>query len=136
MEKKVMIFGVFDGLHDGHRFFIEEAQKYGNTLYIVVTPDEMVKRMKDHRPNYPLFDRMKSLANEYPKANIVVGDEHRFSWNVVKENKPDTIVLGYDQGKLGKALGNIQAEYDFELTKIKADHHGNKFHSSLIQSPL
>ena len=42
VETKVMVFGTFDRLHDGHRFFLREAEKLGTTLFIVVARDSMV----------------------------------------------------------------------------------------------
>jgi len=45
---KSMVFGVFDGLHEGHLFFLDEAQKYGDNLIIVVASDINVKNIKKH----------------------------------------------------------------------------------------
>ena len=132
MKEKVMIFGVFDGLHDGHRFFIKEAQKYAKQLYIVITTDQMVMRMKDHRPKYTLFERVQMLEKEFPRVNIVVGDKHLREWRVLKENNPDIIALGYDQNKLFNPLSQVQEEYNFELIQIKESYKGDKLHSSLI----
>jgi len=35
-NKRVMVFGVFDGLHEGHKSFLRQARKYGGELRAVV----------------------------------------------------------------------------------------------------
>ena len=42
INKTIAIFGVFDGIHDGHLFFIREAKKQGNRLVAIVARDEVV----------------------------------------------------------------------------------------------
>jgi FAD synthetase len=39
---KVMIFGTFDLLHEGHQFFIREAKKVGGQLIIVLAHDQTI----------------------------------------------------------------------------------------------
>ncbi len=133
LVNRVMIFGVFDGLHDGHRFFIKEAQKYGNTLFIVVTPDDTVKFMKGTRPVYHLMERIGAIEKEYGnKVEVITGDNRSGLWTQIKKFNPDIIVIGYDQKQLYSALKGIQDGYDFELVQIKKNFKGNKLHSSLI----
>lgn len=36
---RVMVFGVFDGLHPGHRAFLRQARKKGDKLIVVVARD-------------------------------------------------------------------------------------------------
>src|SRR5574343_540781 len=132
-KRKVMVFGVFDGIHDGHRFFLNEAGFYGDDLVIVVTLDDTVKWLKDKSPVYTLGQRIKALEKEYPKAEVIPGDNRSNVWNVIKENKPDLIVLGYDQGKMEQALHDIKLNMDIEVIKIKKDHNGKTLHSSLLR---
>lgn len=131
-SKKGMIFGVFDGLHDGHRFFINSARKYSKKLVIVVTPDEIILKIKGRRPTLPLFQRMQTLMQEYKNAEIIVGDKKLHSWQVIKENKPDVIIVGYDQREMKKALEKIAETSDFKIITIDKDLVGDKLHSSLL----
>jgi FAD synthetase len=130
---KVMVFGVFDGLHDGHRFFLNEAQNYGDELIIVVTLDDTVKWMKDESPIYSLPIRIQNLEKEYPKAIVIPGDNKSNTWNVIKTHDPDIIVLGYDQGKIEKSLFDLQLKFGFEIRVIEKNYKGNKLHSSLLR---
>ncbi|PKK81324.1 MAG: FAD synthase, partial [Thermoplasmata archaeon HGW-Thermoplasmata-2] len=43
---KVMASGVFDILHMGHIYFLEEARKLGDRLAVVVACDATVRKLK------------------------------------------------------------------------------------------
>lgn len=130
---KVLVFGVFDDLHDGHRFFLKEAQKYGTELTIIVTPDDTVKWLKEKSPVYPLPIRIATLEKEFPKATVIPGDTKSNVWHVVRSNKPDIIVLGYDQDKIKKSLFDLQLELGFTIKTITKNLKGNALHSSLLR---
>ncbi len=69
-----MIFGTFDGLHDGHRFFIDSAKKHAGQLIIVVATDGSVLHIKGHLPRFPLNERIVELKSEVPGARVLSGD--------------------------------------------------------------
>lgn len=133
---KVMVFGVFDILHDGHRFFLEEAQNYGDNLIIVVTLDDTVKWLKDESPVNPLPIRIQNLEKEYPKATVIPGDNKSNTWNVIKTCDPDIIVLGYDQDKMKKSLFDLQLKLGFSIYTINKNHQGKTLHSSLLRKNM
>ena len=41
-----MLFGTFDGLHEGHFDLFRQAKKYGDYLVVVVARDVNVKKIK------------------------------------------------------------------------------------------
>jgi FAD synthetase len=134
MEKvaKVMIFGVFDDLHAGHRFFINNAKKFGNKLIIVATQNEAVKILKNHQPQFSIKKRMAILKKEFPNLSIQAGDKKINTWHIIKKNKPNLIITGYDQIILKNALKKISKDYNFKLIQIKKSFKGSKMHSSLL----
>jgi cytidyltransferase-like protein len=132
LYEKVMVFGVFDGLHDGHRFFINEARKHGKNLIIVVTPDDTVKFMKGEPPRFTLLERIQVLEKEFPKAQIMTGDDRKGVWSPIKSEKPDAVILGYDQNSLKSALKGILDGYDFDIIQVKEDFDGKRLHSRFI----
>ena len=93
-----MVFGTFDGLHEGHLDFFQQAKGFIKNSFLIVSiaRDKNVARIKGQPPalnekqrailvrNCPLVDKvvLSGLANHLP--------------HIVKE-RPDIIALGYDQ---------------------------------------
>ena len=89
---KVMVGGCFNSIHSGHIFFLKEAKKLGDTLIIVLTHDE-----NNNKPYaVPVTNRKKKLEFLNIADKIVIGDACD-KIEIVRELKPDVIVLGYDQ---------------------------------------
>lgn len=135
-NEKIMVFGVFDNLHDGHRFLLENALKYGSNLYIVVTPTKTVQILKNKLPSYSIKERINALAKEYPNAQVIEGDTELGVWTPIEKYQPTKIICGYDQTDLYNELKKIQAKYTFELIKIESDHKGSELHSRIINKSV
>lgn len=132
--KKILIFGVFDGIHEGHLSFISEARKQGDQLVAVVARDSMVEKMKGKAPRYCEVDRIKSLL-EIPEIDLVLlGDIDNGNYNVLKEVKPDIVFLGYDQKDLMDDLNKKIKSGFLNDIKILAgnSHKPDTHHSSIL----
>jgi len=103
-KNKAIVFGVFDGLHDGHRFFLAEAKTKAEYLIAVVAPDEAVFKLKGRQPIFSLEERMDILKREKLSNMVIAGDEEPGVWSAIAKLRPDIIVLGYDQKDLQDAL--------------------------------
>ena len=95
--KKVFVNGTFDLLHRGHLDLLNYAKSLGEYVVVGIDSDERVKQMKgSSRPINCLMDRAHMLAN------LKSVDEVRFFGNdkeledLVKEVKPDIMVVGSD----------------------------------------
>lgn len=99
-----MVFGVFDYLHKGHRYFLKQAKELGNKLIIIVARDSSVRLFKNKSPEWNELKRKEMLENYLPDAIVELGDEEQGRYNVVLEHKPGLICLGYDQQKLESDL--------------------------------
>ncbi len=132
MEKnrKVFIFGVFDGLHDGHRFFIEESTKLGTEIVISVARDEYVRKYKNKEPKNLLPTRIQTIKENYREAKVIEGDSEIESWKSLQEEKPDIIALGYDQNKLKEVLENKTWNNFSPKIVIIQPHINDKLHTS------
>ena len=62
MMVKVLVFGSFDLLHEGHKHFFNEAKKLGNTLYVVVAKDSSIKSFKGHESNFNEDERVEHIT--------------------------------------------------------------------------
>ena len=133
-SKKILIFGVFDGIHDGHRYFINEAKKKGDHLVAVVARDSIVEKIKGKPPVNNEIERIKKLL-EIPEIDLVfLGDGEMGVYNVIKEVKPDMIFLGYDQNDLKKDLEKRIKSGELEKMEISvcASYRPEELHSSIL----
>lgn len=131
--KKIMVFGVFDGVHEGHRHFFQEAREPGDYLIAVVAQDHIVEHLKGHLPKLDLSQRFEHLGKEDGVDEVVIGDHKLSTWEVVKKHKPDIIALGYDQEFLKEDLEKHRKNFDWPLEiKMLSAYEPNVYHSSLL----
>jgi cytidyltransferase-like protein len=114
MRKKVMVFGVFDGLHNGHRAFLKEAKSYGDYLIVVLPPDHLVKELKGRPPKSPIAQRFEHLRKADHVDAVIVGDAQLDSWQVLENHRPQVIALGYDQQKIKDDLARYFKDKDWQ----------------------
>jgi FAD synthetase len=131
--KKVMVFGVFDGVHDGHRQLLKKARNLGDFLVVVVAQNHIVEQIKGHQPRLDLAERFAHLEAEDGVDQVLVGDEEHGTWEVVRANKPDIIALGYDQELLKEDIESHLEEFKPKPGIVVLDaYEPNKFHSSIL----
>ena len=130
-----MIFGVFDGVHEGHRHFFRETKELGGYLIAVVAPDEVVKILKDRRPNRNVAERIAHIEMQDDVDGAVAGDLEMGSWDIVKKLRPDVVAVGYDQKNLKESLENSLSDFDWplEIETISA-YKPEKYHNSIIKN--
>ena len=133
-EKTVLVFGTFDGLHDGHRFFLREARAHGARLVVSVAQSSVVETIKKRRPKYALAERLAALRESGLVDEAAAGDSELGHWSAVKKWKPDIIALGYDQTALAKELHAYTQRENLPIKTITITPHKPKvFHSRLLR---
>jgi len=137
-SRTVTIFGVFDGIHEGHLVFINDAKSKGDKLVAIVARDSVVEKLKGKAPTNSEAIRIKALLEVHDIDQVFLGDIEEGTYNVLKEIKPDVIYLGYDQQAL---FDNISEAIEkgvlpeIELVYGKP-HKGDTLHSSIINNKL
>ncbi|MEX0931200.1 MAG: adenylyltransferase/cytidyltransferase family protein [Candidatus Paceibacterota bacterium] len=111
--KTGMVFGVFDRLHKGHEYFLSRAQKQCNKLIVVVTPDEVVLKLKQKKPSLGVDERVAKIVSFILSAVVVEGDKDIGSWQVLKVHTPDVVFLGYDQQGIAKEMEALNQSYEY-----------------------
>lgn len=96
---RVMVFGAFDGLHEGHRHLLDEARQFGEELIVCLATDATIERLKGHAPKFSFDERKKSLE-QTGVTKVVVGDDSEGTYSAILSQKPDVIAFGYDQQAL------------------------------------
>ncbi|EKD43521.1 MAG: hypothetical protein ACD_72C00243G0002 [uncultured bacterium] len=94
--KKVMVFGTFDIIHPGHKYFLKEAKELGDYLVVVIARDQTVQTVKHKKPKNSEEKRLKNL-DDLRIANKSVLGNIQDKYQIIREENPDIIALGYDQ---------------------------------------
>lgn len=130
-----MVFGVFDGLHEGHKYFLKEAKKLGGHLTAVVASDEIVKILKGRRSQRNAAERIAHIEKQDSVDGAVIGDSETGSWNIIKKMRPDIVAVGYDQRELKENLEKSLKDFDWPLeVKVIPAYKPEKYHSSILNS--
>lgn len=62
IKKTVIIFGVFDNIHNGHLHLIKNAKREGDKLLVIVARDKIVKKLKNKFPKQTEKERLSILS--------------------------------------------------------------------------
>lgn len=107
-KKVVLTNGVFDLLHTGHLYYLQQARSRGDALFIALNADASVKQLKGPlRPVQTEIERAYALAALACVDAIVIFREKRLT-NEIRALRPDVYV------KAG----------DYTLEKLDADERG------------
>lgn len=101
---KILAFGTFDGVHEGHRNMLRQAKELGDYLVVAVAPDNVVTEIKGKICVRRSGERIQGVRDERIADEVVLGDKLLSNWSILKKYKPDIIALGYDQDELKEAL--------------------------------
>ncbi len=96
---RVLTFGTFDIVHKGHKYYLEEAKKLGDELFIIIARDKNVLQDRKKIALNNEKKRKKEVETLAIADKVILGfEENRLQ--VIKEYNPDIICLGYDQNSL------------------------------------
>ncbi len=107
-ERRIMVFGTFDGLHKGHLNFFKQAKKLAQKSFLIVSiaRDLNVFEIKKRFPAFRENERV-ILVQKLIKSNlvnkVVLSGIKNYLPHIIKEH-PDIIALGYDQKAYTKNL--------------------------------
>lgn len=130
---KVLVFGVFDGFHDGHKNFLEQARSLGEYLVVVVARDTVVTQLKGRAPRLALAERMHVVLRDESVNEVVPGDAMQGSWEVLKTHQPSVVALGYDQEAIGQELKRNRDRFRFSVTiRMTKAYRPERYNSRLL----
>ena len=113
--KKVIAFGSFDILHEGHKHYLKEAKGFGNYLIVIVARDENIVKFKGRKPKNDENYRLEQVKKLNFVNEAVLGHKEDIL-KVLEEFKPDIICLGYDQ----KTIEDGKLRQELEKRNLKA----------------
>lgn len=131
--QKVLAFGTFDILHPGHSHALEAAKKLGDHLTVIIARDATVLKVKGKKPVFNEKTRLKNLKNLNIADKVRLGSLGN-KYQVIADEKPDVIALGYDQKFFVDDLKNV-VDKNVRIVRLKS--YKPKIHkSSKIRSKL
>ncbi len=124
-----LVFGCFDYLHEGHRYYFREAAKHG-TVVAIVARDETIRKIKGE-PHYPEQERLRQVLREVPFAELGSLTDKYAS---IKEYRPVAICLGHDQTNFIEGIEQVLKEekIDAKIIRIKP-YKRDIYKSSLLK---
>ena len=130
---KVMCFGTFDRLHEGHRFYLRESRKSGDELIVVVSLDATVQKVKGRLPALGQAARLKQVEASGLADRAVLGSSTDKFEFILKE-KPDVIALGYDQKVFTDGIEEKLKERGLAKVRVEriGSFHPEKYKSSIL----
>ncbi|MFZ2187662.1 MAG: adenylyltransferase/cytidyltransferase family protein [Candidatus Moraniibacteriota bacterium] len=127
-----MVFGVFDGLHAGHKNFLTQAQGRCKKLIVAAAHEQVVKTIKGHLPRFSFEKRAQALRSFNPDANIILGDPMIETWSALKTYRPDIVFLGYDQQLLAQKLKEMHIPFLFLDAHLPKKYKSSILHESAV----
>lgn len=104
-KTRIMVFGTFDGLHQGHINFFKQAKKLAKNPYLIVSiaRDTNVRKIKKSFPRFTEKKRVILVKKLKIADQVVLSGITNHIPHIIKE-RPDIIALGYDQKNYIKNL--------------------------------
>lgn len=135
--KTVLLFGTFDGLHEGHKHLLSEAKKLGDRLVVVLALDAVVRRLKGRDPMHPYNERFARLSSSQLASAIIPSDKTESTYYVIHSIKPDVVVFGYDQQELREDFAQYLKKTEQNIPTVTlAAFEPERYKSSLINHQL
>jgi len=132
-KKKVVVFGIFDGVHEGHRSLFAQAREHGQELIAVVGRDAASLALKLKKPRKNEQERRAMALKEKLVDYAVLGDKKQSVYSVAKELNPDVICLGYDQEDLRRDLESWMQKTGNHIPLVTLKPYKPKlYHTSLM----
>jgi len=109
----VLASGVFDLVHYGHVYFLQEAKKAGGEnarLVVIVARDKTIERLKGKPPVLPEEQRRAIVEALKPVDEAVLGREVFDMEEMLREIRPDIVAVGYDQKDIEEKVSRLVYE--------------------------
>ena len=115
-----MVFGTFDGLHEGHLHFFKQAKKLSPNSFLIVSiaRDKNVKKIKGMFPRLSEYGRMNLVKKSSAPDRVVLSGVGDHIPHIVRE-RPDVIALGYDQKAYLKNLRQDLKKKGLEVKMVR-----------------
>jgi cytidyltransferase-like protein len=134
-----LLFGTFDGLHEGHKAMLTEAKEKVDRLIISLALDEIVIELKGKAPRHSWGDRSRELIESGLVDEVIAGDRELGVYSSIASIRPEVIFIGYDQISLAADLKRFLSQlpttnYVLPTIAILKPFKPDQFKSSLLNT--
>ncbi len=122
---RVMVFGTFDMLHEGHLDLFRQARALASDPYLIVSVarDSAVKRIKHAAARHTEDERLALVSSCDLVDEALLGDERGYMDHIMNA-RPDIIALGYDQeGEYVSSLGSDLRNAGLDTRVVRLEAH-------------
>ena len=128
---RIMVFGTFDGLHEGHINFFKQAKSFiqNSSLIVSIARDKNVLRIKGEYPEKNEMERMILVEKCQLVDRVVLSGIKNHLPHIVRIH-PDIIALGYDQKAYIDKRGSRGRASSYTASESKS-HQGNPYVKNL-----
>ena len=114
---RIITFGTFDLLHIGHINILNNCKKYGDTLIVGVSSDELNYEKKQKYPIFNQEDRKKIVSNIKCVDEVFLEESLELKRFYINDHNADIFIIGDDwKGKFDDISDTCKVIY-LERTK-------------------
>lgn len=132
--KTVLVFGTFDVIHPGHKYFLEQSARFGDHLVAVVARDEFVNKSKMKTPVHNQNERIEFIKQSGLVDDACLSDRVTGTFHVVNDINPDVVCFGHDQLKLADCFRIWLKEQQSDIEIVMIDSYKRDQYSSTVRN--
>lgn len=135
---RVLLFGAFDPLHEGHRYLFRQARELGDHLTVVVARDAAIQAQKGRTSFLQEHERLAYVAEDPAVDEAMLGDKDPASYHILMSHGFDILALGYDQKPSDEDIQTILESLHLSHVRVirLASHRPEIYKSSLLRSDI
>lgn len=119
---RVIAFGAFDPLHEGHRDFLRQAKELGDHLTVVVAHDSGIRIHKHREPHASEEVRVAAVKAVPGVDEVILGRKTIDRYHILGEVEFDILAMGYNQEPSEEEVqANLQekGKYQVNIVRLK-----------------
>ncbi len=117
---KVLVGGAFEIIHPGHLHLLRKARELGRVV-VVVARDSTVQKMKGRPPIVPEQQRLEVVRSLCYVDEACLGNDPLDVEATLKTLKPDIVLLGPDQDRVGELVEEAVARTGMSVRVLKLE---------------
>ncbi|MEX1997800.1 MAG: adenylyltransferase/cytidyltransferase family protein [Candidatus Andersenbacteria bacterium] len=94
---RVIVFGAFDPLHEGHKDLLRQAKALGDYLIVVVAHDSAIRASKHREPRTSEEQRIAAVKAVTYVDEVMLGRKTANRYHLLGEVEFDILAMGYNQ---------------------------------------